>query len=610
MTLTYRPHDVTLDEDRFRRSYLYAMPAGDNQMLVVRNDGSRALVTRPELELIVGCARFATLEEHASTLSSRRDRSTESPEILRQRLAELATRGLLDRASLVARGGPPQKDTPQTIRTVTIPTRARPDAVVRAVRNVAEVAKRTDRQIDCLLINDSAKDLVLPAFDDVCALVIGRRERERLAQILASESGVPSELVRYALLGDPLHRWRVGAARNTALLLTVGQTSMSIDDDVILRLTASPELQPGARATSAYDPTAFWFFPDRATALATQPAQIDPFETVEQALGRPASALLDGGPDATWLDDVAPPLAATLAAGRAQIAATSFGAVGDSGMGGVGYYLHLRGDTLRRAASDDATWEWVRRTRAVLRATDRVVLSGGSHFMSMAIGLDHRGFLPPFPPTGRGADQQFCEFLRHCADDALIAHLPWAVFHDPPEERSAPRPGSGLLSLMEPVGWVMQLHSTGFSVLPEDRLIALGTALEKHGRLPPSAFDEFVRLWFCRKRGGEIASLELELASAPAAAFARDVRCAISALRGTLLDDPTPVPVEVTGHTTSETIAAMQDYLVRLGELLMVWPTLVAAARRLPLPQMLFSSNPRAASGRLPVWDQKARRTP
>src|SRR4051794_10304307 len=110
--LTCGPLDVSLDEDRFRRSYLYAMPAGDGEMLVMRDDGSRALVTRSDLELVVGCTRFATLEEHASTLFGRRDGPTESPEILRRRLIELATRGLLDRASLVARGGAPQTETP------------------------------------------------------------------------------------------------------------------------------------------------------------------------------------------------------------------------------------------------------------------------------------------------------------------------------------------------------------------------------------------------------------------------------------------------------------------------------------------------------------------
>src|SRR5262249_38086065 len=98
-------HEIGLSEDRFRRAYLHAMPAGDGQRLVVRNDGSRELVMRSDLELIVGCNRFASLEEHAAALVDRRGGPTEPRDILRRRLAELATRGLLDRASLVARGG-------------------------------------------------------------------------------------------------------------------------------------------------------------------------------------------------------------------------------------------------------------------------------------------------------------------------------------------------------------------------------------------------------------------------------------------------------------------------------------------------------------------------
>jgi hypothetical protein len=427
--------------------------------------------------------------------------------------------------------------------------------------------------------------LQLPGFDDVEVTVVGRRQRERLAEVLTAESGAPTKVVRRAVLGDPEHGWRGGGARNTALLLAAGQAFLSLDDDVVLRLVASPVLRPGARATSVLDPTAFWFFPDRAAALAEKPADVDPFETVERVLSRSAGAALDGGPDAPWLDDVSPMLAAALGAGQPRVAATSFGVVGDSGMGSMDYYLYLQGDSLRRAAPDDATWAWVRATQAVLRATDNVVLSGGQHFMAMAIGLDHRGFLPPFPPSGRGEDQKFCQFLRHCSDGALIAHLPWAVFHDPPEARVAWKAQPDL-HLMEPVDWVLQFHSTGFAVPPEDRLRALGSALEQHGRLPPSAFEEFVRMWFWRRCGEGIAGLEGQLASAPTPAFADDLRRYIASLRSRLLDDTTPVPVELSDRSVPEALAAMQGYLVRLGELLDAWLALVAA-RRVPTMPMI-----------------------
>jgi hypothetical protein len=151
-------------------------------------------------------------------------------------------------------------------------------------------------------------------------------------------------------------------------------------------------------------------------------------------------------------------------------------------MGNISYYLHLGGDSLQRAAPDDVTWRWVRRTRAVLRTTECVVLSDGLHFMAMAIGLDHRGFLPPFPASGRGEDERFAQLLRCCCDGALIAHLPWAVFHDPPESRAGAVPPPGQIRLLEVLAWVVQRCGFRPIVSPEDRLQALGVTLEECGR--------------------------------------------------------------------------------------------------------------------------------
>jgi hypothetical protein len=297
--------------------------------------------------------------------------------------------------------------------------------------------------------------------------------------------------------------------------------------------------------------------------------------------------LLAGGSEAPWIEDVTLPLAHALSSGSTHVAATSFGALGDSGMGSVRYYLHLRGDSLRRAAPDSATWAWARTTRAVLRATDRVMLSGGIHFMAMAIGLDHRGFLPPFPPSGRGADERFVQLLRYCRDEALIAHLPWAVFHDPPEIRSASMPPPRQLRLLEPLSWVFALCRFGPTVSAEDRLRAIGATLEKYSRLPRPAFEEFMRLQCWKRNSDEIVRLEAQLASAPSPAFAADLQRAITALHAQLLDNIPPVPVELGGLPVPEALATMQGYLQRFGELLSVWPTLVATARCHPALAMI-----------------------
>jgi hypothetical protein len=576
-----------LSQDRFRHRNVFALPAGNDQMLLVSNHARHELISCADFALLRACTRFATLEAHAEALSHQPGVPPGSHELFRRRLAALAARGLLDRASLVARGGCACAEDSISLRTVTIPTRNRPEAVMRAVASVAQAACCSSRSIDCIVIDDSEAGLPPIACHGIRVLLVSRPERERLAAVLASESGVPMEIVQRAVLGDSTHSWCPGAAYNVALLLNAGQAFLSIDDDVVLRLAASPAYEPGARATSATDPTAFWFFRDRAAALATPAVDLDPFAAVERVLGQPAAAVLTDGSDVPWVDDIAPPLAHMLSSGSAQVVATSFGALGDSGMGSVRYYLHLRGDSLRRGAPDEETWAWVRTTRAVLRATDRIVLSGGSHFMAMAIGLDHRGFLPPFPPSGRGADGCFAQLLRHCRDEALIAHLPWAVFHDPPEIRTASMPSPRQIRLLEPLAWVITLCRFGFTVPAEDRLRGIGIALDEYGRLPPSAFEEFVRMRCWKRCSDEIAQLEAQLASAPNPAFAADLRHDIAILRAQLLDNTLQVPAEFGGWPGPKAVAAMQGYLGRFCELLSAWPALVTAARRLPALAMI-----------------------
>jgi len=162
---------LSLSEDRFRRRDMLALPAGNDQVLLVCDPTRHELVSRADFALLHSCTRFATIEAHTDTLARRPGAPPGSRELLRRRLKELAARGLLDRASLAACGGFARAEAPLSIRTVTIPTRNRP-------------------------------------------------ERERLAAVLASESGVPLEVAPRAVLGDSVHDWRPGAAYNVALLLT------------------------------------------------------------------------------------------------------------------------------------------------------------------------------------------------------------------------------------------------------------------------------------------------------------------------------------------------------------------------------------------------------
>src|SRR5689334_5589545 len=107
---------------------MIALPLGKEHILIVRDAADRALVPASDLELLKSCSCFATLGAHADRLVSRFKLPSGARSALLQRLDQLAAHGLLDRASLVARGGDvPHLDVPQPIQIVTIPTRDRPE---------------------------------------------------------------------------------------------------------------------------------------------------------------------------------------------------------------------------------------------------------------------------------------------------------------------------------------------------------------------------------------------------------------------------------------------------------------------------------------------------
>src|SRR6185295_12401083 len=95
----------------------------------------------------------------------------------------------------------------------------------------------------------------------------GFAEKKRFAEALVRESSVSSEIVDFALFGDRRCRLSTGANRNSLLLDTPDTLVFSVDDDTLCHVAVAPKLQETVACLSTYDPTEFWFFPDRRRAL-------------------------------------------------------------------------------------------------------------------------------------------------------------------------------------------------------------------------------------------------------------------------------------------------------------------------------------------------------
>jgi hypothetical protein len=112
-----------------------------------------------------------------------------------------------------------------------------------------------------------------------------RHDRLDYAEELAERAGVPPELVRHGLVGE------AGAARNSALLDTLGTRYLQVDDDTTAAVFRPPALEMGVRLTSEGDANEHWYFPSLAEAMAAaDTVRADPLALHEAVLGRSVGA--------------------------------------------------------------------------------------------------------------------------------------------------------------------------------------------------------------------------------------------------------------------------------------------------------------------------------
>jgi hypothetical protein len=205
--------------------------------------------------------------------------------------------------------------------------------------------------------------------------------------------------------------------------------------------------------------------------------------------------------------------------------------------------------------------------------------------MTPCVGLDASRLLPPFLPVGRNEDGVFAQLLRTVAPDALVAHLPWAISHDPPEQRAFEVGALHLpltaLSTAQAVILALTAAPLTPGGDPATRMVHAGSALLAIADLPDGDLLEWLYLQRLAQIGRHIAHLDesLRLYDGGPAAWMEDVTAAIATGRGGLLRPEECLSAEL--GQPGERLAATRDLLHRFGLLLELWPAVFAAARRL-----------------------------
>jgi hypothetical protein len=319
------------------------------------------------------------------------------------------------------------------IQTIVIPTKGRPATLKRTLTKYIGDAKAHLRNVE-LVVADGAttaadrnktKEVLKALAHEERATIryMSSREVEIYAKSLAQEGGDAADL----LAGKA-----IGAMRNAALLDTVGQTLMFVDDDTQPKLaqrssvpTAAVKDNKGATELAS-DPTMFTFYPSRGEALTDRKltTQGDVLQMLSSELGMPVEGI--------WptLRDQGVKVKGDRVKGT--VLATNVGVYGDpAGLTWRGY-PELLGGLTRSSVRAGAPV----RVRGVFRAPVERVIQSGPFFPTHAFALDNTKVLPPFLPfetsrDGLSGSSAYGYLLGLAFSNAFISFQPWAIYHDP-----------------------------------------------------------------------------------------------------------------------------------------------------------------------------------
>jgi hypothetical protein len=415
---------------------------------------------------------------------------------------------------------------------------------------------------------------------------VGRQERQRFGDLLVRCGGFPREVVEF---GVGLHHdaaRTVGSNRNGLLLRTRGRQVLVFDDDTLCRLFEGGD--PRGVALEAAGQFDQWsFLPDRASALRHLPERdIDVVALHEDVLGRDVRSCLEGAGEAGLTSDTLDPaLLGQVVNGRPRVAFSMNGLVGDAAIWAP-QYLTLEGLSRERLLESEEAYSRAHQSREVARLPERLTLAASPFCMAYGLGLDNRGFVPPFFPLGRNSDGVLAFALRLCDPAAFAAYLPWALAHVPDGERRFDPPEPWRAATLYRVSDVVMCALASAGPLPggleaADRLGVAGRHLEGIAALPLPDFEMVILAEVRKLLGSRVARLEESLRrwGGRPGYWARDVRRALGGLEQALRQ-PSLAPCDLPAAGSEAERGGQTRALVGLyGRLLQEWPGLQEAAR-------------------------------
>jgi amino acid adenylation domain-containing protein len=419
----------------------------------------------------------------------------------------------------------------------------------------------------------------------------GRTERQQYIGELQCESGLPREVLEFAIGGDGYGLPTIGANRNGLLLDTAGDLVLTLDDDTECRIGALPGSSENISFVSKhYAPKLFPCANQRQAFDCVKFGDEDLLALHERVLGRTAPDLLaEYGEQNCRFNDPDEEFVSSLSQGDPKVAVTLNGYIGDCGWGSPVNYLLMEDDSLDRLIASEPVYNAACASRNSVQIVNGLTISNKADYAMMAFaGLDNRELLPPFLPAGRGEDNLMAAILTRCFPQTCVAHLPKGLVHAPEEPRSfwpgeIARSGSGI-----DLGFLLSSCIRFAPRYPSQdgatSLRRLGQHLQDLASLPTQDFQQSI-LDCVRTAASQLINRLAEVLDSRNGApefWARDVRRFIGLVQESMRRPEYAIPLDLQyGRESQLALSLTQRLVQQFGALLFYWPDIYRAASTL-----------------------------
>lgn len=587
-----------------RRAEIIAAPAGAGwQAVMVRGGTETGIWPSFAVDFLMSCEEFKPLPEHLEEYARYHSFDTGQAREINDWAGKMVEAGLLPGVSrllgrcVAASRGPGE---PARLSAIGIPSAGNEGRLRRVITSFARNAREYGRDLEVTVSANLPAEGAeatraflreLARVESVKITLLDDEERRAYAQRIAERAGVEPAIAAFAM-SDPLGAgFACGANRNALLLRHAGRPYLSVDDDVVCEMAAAPEPLPeeGLLVFSSRDAFERWFYPAYAEAFKGRKAlACDYLGLHERMLGRSVGGFL-GGEEKVEFVGTSDALYRRLQETDGRIVATFTGHYGHPGVPTSYYYLTYRRGTLARLTDEgEERYRAFLGSGGVCALVPRMAVADASLSPGMAIGIDSRGIIPPFPPVLHAEDFVWGAAVWQCCAAGFAGHLPVAVRHDPGIGRgliAPPLDGERPVAIWEFAhvlrGMLLQWSTPPGELDTAVRMESLGRHLCEIAGAPGEDFREYLRWFVLQHESDKIAFMETCLAEESAAPqfWRQDVEDYIEQTRLALVEPDFDVPFDMRGKwAAAEARELVQRLVLEYGRLLRAWPALVEAA--------------------------------